>query len=46
MSANRGLKSPRPGPSEDKTMTAFVLWLLVIAVGAYLLVAMLRPDKF
>ncbi|MFY2762596.1 potassium-transporting ATPase subunit F [Arenimonas sp. MALMAid1274] len=28
------------------TMTAFVLWLLVIAVGVYLAIAMLRPDKF
>ncbi|MGQ0799505.1 MAG: K(+)-transporting ATPase subunit F [Pseudomarimonas sp.] len=27
-------------------MTAILLWLLVIAVGIYLLVAMLRPDKF
>ena len=28
------------------TMTTFLLWLLVVAVGVYLLVAMLRPDKF
>jgi hypothetical protein len=29
-----------------KTMTAFVLWLLVLAVGVYLLIALLCPDKF
>jgi len=27
-------------------MSAILLWLLVIAVGVYLLVAILRPDKF
>jgi K+-transporting ATPase KdpF subunit len=37
----RPSKTPRV-----RDMTAFLLWLLVIAVGVYLLVAMLRPDKF
>jgi K+-transporting ATPase KdpF subunit len=27
-------------------MSAMLLWLLIIAVAIYLLVAMLRPDKF
>lgn len=27
-------------------MGAFLLWLLIAGIGAYLLVAMLRPDKF
>ncbi len=33
-------------PNPVTTMTSFVLWLLVFAVGLYLAVAMLRPDKF
>jgi K+-transporting ATPase KdpF subunit len=28
------------------SMTTILLWLLIIAVGVYLLIAMLRPDKF
>lgn len=31
---------------EGAAMNAFLLFLIVIGVGAYLLVAMLRPDKF
>jgi len=27
-------------------MAAFLLWTLIAGIGAYLLVAMLRPDKF
>ncbi|WP_414636557.1 potassium-transporting ATPase subunit F [Arenimonas sp.] len=27
-------------------MSAVLLWLLILAVGIYLLIAMLRPDKF
>jgi len=27
-------------------MTTILLWLLIIAIGVYLLIAMLRPDKF
>ena len=27
-------------------MSALLLWLLILAVGIYLLIAMLRPDKF
>jgi len=27
-------------------MSAFILWLLIGAIGVYLLVAMFRPDKF
>ena len=27
-------------------MSGFLLWLLIIAVAIYLIVAMLRPDKF
>ena len=36
----------RLGLPEKTPMTSFVLWLLVVAVGVYLAVAMLRPDKF
>jgi len=27
-------------------MSAVLLWLLVIAIGVYLLVAIVRPDQF
>ena len=27
-------------------MSAVLLWLLVVAIGVYLLVAIIRPDKF
>lgn len=27
-------------------MGTFLLWLLIVAIGVYLLISMLRPDKF
>jgi K+-transporting ATPase KdpF subunit len=34
------------GIGTSKSMTTILLWLLIIAIGVYLLIAMLRPDKF
>jgi K+-transporting ATPase KdpF subunit len=36
----------RPLFNRGNPMTTILLWLLIIAIGIYLLVAMLRPDKF
>jgi hypothetical protein len=40
------LSSPHARQGQGAGMSAFLLWLLLIAVGVYLLIAMLRPDKF
>jgi len=38
--------SSRHKRSGAEAMSAVLLWLLILAVGIYLLIAMLRPDKF
>jgi K+-transporting ATPase KdpF subunit len=38
--------STRPIFTRATPMTTIFLWLLIIAIGVYLLIAMLRPDKF
>ena len=32
--------------SREPVMGQFLLWCLIAGIGVYLLVAMLRPDKF
>jgi K+-transporting ATPase KdpF subunit len=36
----------RPSARGDQAMSALLLWLLIVAIAIYLVVAMLRPDKF
>jgi K+-transporting ATPase KdpF subunit len=35
-----------PTSRRARAMSTLLLWLLIVAVAAYLVVAMLRPDKF
>jgi K+-transporting ATPase KdpF subunit len=39
--------SMRSPPSiEEATMSTVLLWVLIVAIAVYLIVAMLRPEKF